>query len=283
MCDQTCAHTARLPSFPVIALLEALEQQRYIAPPWHLMCNTCLIFSIKANMLRHVLNKPPMSKNKTGRKGHKSRVYDGRDRYMVHVSKKRTQYIPRPRFGPGQPWNGNEKSYTPRSLGNPKSGLADRRDPKPGVYAQKTTNRIHQDPIFEHFGTWQTQNLVYMTEKNCTTAPTSPNFRMLQGLAETVCTKPPWSYTPRPAPCIHQERTKMLVYTKKGPYTPRMPDISRRDPSVRMSKHTRAKTAALGLRRRLRCQGNSNPARESELPHRKHIFKEVSWSPHHPA
>ena len=140
-----------------------------------------------------------------------------------------------------QPWHKNEKSYTPRSPRDPKLGLADRRDPKPGVYDQKTTNRIHQDPMFAHFGPRQARNLVYMSQKICATSRTSPDFRMFRGLAETQCTKPPCSYTPRPPPLytknapkrahIHRKR---LIYTKNGRIHQDFPDGTR----LSESRHT---------------------------------------------
>ena len=184
-----------------------------------------------------------------------------------------------------QPWYENEKSYTPRSPRDPKLGLADRRDPKPGVYDQKTTNRIHQDPIIAHFGPRQARNLVYMSQKICATSRSSPDFRMFQGLAETQCTKSPCSYTPRPPP-IHQECTKKSSYTPKKahihqewPYTPIFP---RRDPSVRKPTRNRSKIALHGLRRRW-CQSDSNLKKEPKIPGPSTSPKGAPQSPRHPA
>ena len=184
------------------------------------------------------------SKNheQTRKKGQKTDEHDPRrDRYLVDLGKKRKSHTPRPLFGPFQPWYENETSYTPRSPRDPKLGLADRRDPKPGVYDQKTTNRIHQGLIFGHFGPRQARNLVYMGQKTCATSRTSQNVRMFRALAETRCTKPPCSYTPRPPPLytkngpkrgrIHRKR---LIYTKNGRIHQDFPDGTR----LSESRHT---------------------------------------------
>ena len=76
--------------------------------------------------------------------------------------------------------------------------------------------------MFDHFGPRKAQNLVYMGQKTCATSRTSQNVRMFRALAETRCTKPPCSYTPRPPPYTPRADQKEVVYTEKGSYTPRM-------------------------------------------------------------